>query len=65
MWAYLKFLTTIIKILKTQYPLTLARNLEGTWRTTFPVKFYIKTDFETSELQDVGSENRTMIWKIT
>jgi hypothetical protein len=46
-------------------PLSPARNLEGTWKTTFPVTFYIKTDFETGELQDVGSENRTMTWKIT
>lgn len=47
-------------------PLTPARNLEGTWKTAFPVKFYIKTDFETfGELQDVGSENRTMTWIIT
>ena len=27
--------------------LTPARNLEGTWKTAFAVKFYIKTDFET------------------
>ena len=46
-------------------PLTPARNLEGTWKTTFPVTFYIKTDFETGELQNVGSENRTMTWIIT
>jgi hypothetical protein len=47
-------------------PLTPARNLEGTWKTTFPVKFYIKTDFETfGELKDVGSENRTVTWIIT
>jgi len=46
--------------------LTPARNLEGTWKTTFPVTFYIKTDYETfGELQDVGSENRTMTWIIT
>ncbi len=46
--------------------LTPARNLEGTWKTTFNVKFYIKTDFETfGELQDVGSEDRTMTWIIT
>jgi len=46
--------------------LTPARNLEGTWKTTFPVTFYIKTDFETfGELEDVGSENRTMTWIIT
>jgi hypothetical protein len=50
----------------TQPPLTPARNLEGTWKTTFPVTFYIKTDFETfGELQDVGTENRTMTWVIT
>jgi hypothetical protein len=50
----------------TQPPLTPARNLEGTWKTTFPVTFYIKTDFETfGELQDVGTENRTMTWIIT
>ena len=48
-----------------QAPLTPARNLEGTWKTTFPVTFYIKTDFETfGELQDVGSENRTMTWTV-
>ena len=47
-------------------PLTPARNLEGTWKTAFPVKFYIKTDFDTfGELKDVGSENRTMTWIIT
>lgn len=47
-------------------PLTPARKLEGTWKTTFPVKFYIKTDFETfGELKDVGSQNRTMTWIIT
>ena len=45
--------------------LTPARNLEGTWKTAFPVKFYIKTDFETfGELKDVGSESRTMTWII-
>lgn len=52
----------------TQNPtaLTPARSLEGTWKTTFPVTFYIKTDFETfGTLQDVGSENRTMTWTIT
>jgi hypothetical protein len=47
-------------------PLTPARNLEGTWKTTFAVKFYIKTDFDTfGELKDVGSENRTVTWIIT
>ena len=53
---------------QAQSPATLtpARNLEGTWKTTFPVQFYIKTDFETfGELTDVGSENRTMTWILT
>ena len=53
---------------QAQNPATLtpARNLEGTWKTTFLVRFYIKTDFETfGELKDVGSENRTMTWIIT
>jgi hypothetical protein len=46
--------------------LTPARKLEGTWKTSFPVTFYIKTDFETSGvLQDVGSEDRSMTWVIT
>ena len=46
--------------------LTPARNLEGAWKTSFPVKFYIKTDFETfGELKDVGSEDRAMTWVIT
>ena len=51
---------------QTQPPLTAARKLEGTWKTAFPVTFYIKTDYETfGELQDVGKENRTMTWTIT
>jgi heme/copper-type cytochrome/quinol oxidase subunit 2 len=46
--------------------LTPARELEGTWKTAFPVTFYIRTDFETfGVLQEVGSENRSMIWTIT
>jgi hypothetical protein len=51
---------------QTSPPLTPARNLEGTWKTVFPVTFYIKTDYETfGEMQDVGMENRTMTWIIT
>lgn len=49
----------------TNPSLSPARDLEGTWKTSFSTKFYIKTDFETGELQDVGSENRTMTWIIT
>ncbi len=42
-----------------------ARKLAGTWKTAFPVKFYIRTDFETGELVDIGSEDRKMSWIIT
>ena len=49
----------------TNPSLSPARNLEGTWKTSFPTKFYIKTDFSSAQLQDVGSENRTMTWVIT
>ncbi len=49
-----------------QTSLSPARNLVGTWETTFNVKFYIRTDFETfGELKDVGSEDRAMTWTIT
>ncbi|HLN44615.1 MAG TPA: hypothetical protein VK209_02805 [Candidatus Sulfotelmatobacter sp.] len=51
----------------TMNPQTLspARKLAGTWKTSFPVEFYIRTDFETGELVDIGSEDRTMSWVIT
>lgn len=42
-----------------------ARKLAGTWKTSFPVKFYIRTDFETGDLVDIGSEERRMSWVIT
>ena len=42
-----------------------ARDLVGTWKTSFSTKFYIKTDFSSAQLEDVGSENRTMTWVIT
>jgi hypothetical protein len=42
-----------------------ARNLVGTWETSLPVKFYIKTDFVSGILEDVGSQNRSMTWIIT
>lgn len=47
--------------------LTPARNLVGTWKTSFPVTFYIQTDFDgmASELQDVASEERMVTWIIT
>jgi hypothetical protein len=46
-------------------PLSPARGLAGTWKTSFPVKFYIATDFDTGTLQDVGSEDRQVTWIIT
>jgi hypothetical protein len=45
--------------------LTPARDLVGTWQTSYPATFYVKTDFSSPQLEDVGSENRTMTWVIT
>jgi len=42
-----------------------ARDLTGTWKTAFPVNFYIKTDFLTGNLEEVGSEERMMEWVIS
>lgn len=44
--------------------LTPARNIEGTWVTTFPVKFYIETDFCSSVLELVATEERVINWEI-
>jgi hypothetical protein len=42
------------------------RDVEGTWKTTFPTQFVIATDYESfGQLSDVGTEDRTMIWTIT
>ena len=40
--------------------LTPARKIEGVWKTSSPVKFYIKTDFCTSNLELVATEDRTV-----
>jgi len=45
--------------------LTPAREITGTWQTSFPTTFYIQTDFQTGELQDVGTEERVVTWVIT
>jgi hypothetical protein len=45
--------------------LTPTRDIVGTWKTTFSTKFTIATDFSSYQLEDVGSENRTMTWTIT
>lgn len=44
--------------------LTPARDLVGTWKTSFPVTFYIASN-ETGELQTHGTESRTMTWIVT
>jgi hypothetical protein len=49
----------------SQSPLSSARDLVGTWRTSFSTKFYIATDFDTGTLQDIGSEDRQVTWTIT
>ena len=45
--------------------LSAARDLEGTWKTTFPVKFYIMTDFCTNDLELVATEYRSVTMIIT
>jgi hypothetical protein len=46
--------------------LTPTRDIVGTWKTPFSTKFIIATDWSTfGQLEDVGSENRTMTWTIT
>ncbi len=42
-----------------------ARDIIGTWKTSFSTQFTIATDFGFNGLEDVGSENRTMTWTIT
>ncbi len=46
-------------------PLSPAREMEGTWQTTFPVTFYIKTDYCSSQLELVASEEREVTMIIT
>ena len=42
------------------------RDIEGTWKTAIPTEFTIATDYDDFvNLKDVGTENRTMTWKIT
>jgi hypothetical protein len=49
----------------SQSPLSSARNLVGTWRTSFPTKFYYATDFRIGTIEDVASEDRQVTWIIT
>jgi hypothetical protein len=46
--------------------LTPTRDIVGTWKTTFQTTFNLATDFQNfGQLEDVGSEERTMTWTIT
>jgi hypothetical protein len=45
--------------------LTPARNITGTWKTSFAVKFYICTDFCSSSLDVIGNEDWMVTWEIT
>jgi hypothetical protein len=50
----------------TPSTLTPTRDIVGTWKTNFQTTFNIATDFQNfGQLEDVGSEERTMTWKIT
>lgn len=50
----------------TPSTLTPTRDIVGTWKTTFQTTFNIATDFQNfGQLEDVGSEERTMTWTIT
>lgn len=59
------FLVLVAGCTTNSVNLSAARELEGTWETSSPVKFYIKTDFIGFELEDVGSEDRMMTWDVT
>jgi hypothetical protein len=46
--------------------LTPTRDIEGTWKTTFPTEFTIATDYKNfGLLADIGTEDRMMTWTIT
>lgn len=62
-------LSVIISCNKENNPdaanLSPARKLVGTWKTTIPVKFFIKTDFCSGALELVASEKREVTFIIT
>ncbi len=41
------------------------RDIEGTWKTAIPTQFTIATDANSWSIEDVGTENRTVTFKIT
>ncbi|MHB8839612.1 MAG: hypothetical protein ACYC7F_11780 [Gemmatimonadaceae bacterium] len=46
-------------------PLTPARNLKGTWKTTFPVRMYYQTDFCRGTKETVGTADWNVTFVIT
>ena len=46
-------------------PLTPARSLVGTWRTSIPVTMYFDTDFCTPDLSLVGTQSWDVTWVVT
>lgn len=46
-------------------PLTPARNIAGTWKTSIPVKVFFDTDFCTPDLSLVASQDWDVTWVIT
>ena len=49
----------------THAPLTVARALEGTWKTTVPVPMSLQTDFCTGNKQTVGQRTWSVTWIVT
>jgi hypothetical protein len=45
--------------------LTPARNISGTWKTSFAAKVFISTDYCTNDLQVVGNEDWMVNWVIS
>ncbi len=46
--------------------LTPTRDVDGTWKTTLPATFNIATDYQNfGQIENVGSEERTMTWTIS
>lgn len=46
-------------------PLTIARKLEGTWTTAFPVTLYYQTDFCSGTRQNVATSQWNVTWTMT
>lgn len=58
-------LLIVISGCKKEVPLTPARNLVGTWKTSIPIKFTYKTDYcDFVTIVDVGTANWDVTWVI-